>query len=107
MRLIVSAIILSSAWSSVAMADDYQQGYQDGWRAATEAVMRNRDHFRRLLELPAETYDEAIKRIYASPRRDVQGKTNVERTLDAVADAVDLYIVLPPGMVLTPAPKTP
>lgn len=89
------------------MADDYQQGFQDGWKAATEAVMRNRDHFRGLIGLPPETHEEAMKRIYETPRREGRGDTNVDKVVDTMADAVDLYVVLPPDIVVAPPPRTP
>lgn len=89
------------------MADDYQQGYQDGWKAATEAVMSNRDLFRKGLGLPDETLAEAIKRIYADVNAPGRGDNCVTQTIDTVADTVDLYVVLPPGLVPTPPPREP
>lgn len=107
-RFLGAAALGACLWSSSAMADEYQSGFQDGWKAAAEAVMRNRDHFRSLFRLPVETHDEVIKRLYEKPiGTPGRGQTNVDRTADILADAVDLYVVLPLDGVMTPPAKAP
>jgi len=48
------------------MADEYQNGFCDGWKAAANAVWENRNHNRALVGFAPETQEDVMKRIYSS-----------------------------------------
>lgn len=77
---------------------DYKQGWCEGWIAAQKSVMQNRDYYRHRLEhdVPFETHEEAIKRIYATLHKKPDGDSIVSQVVSVVADGIDLYVILPP-----------
>ncbi len=78
---------------------DFAEGWCDGYKFAVQLVGRNRDHFMKMLakpEVPFETHDEALKRIYAS-REPSNASSLVDNLVMLLRDGVDLYVVLDLG----------
>lgn len=77
---------------------EWVRGYCRGWHEAYEASLRNRDHFRTLLGLPAESHAAAIKRMRMySGQKKVTGLSTVQQVQDTLLDGIDLYVVIAPG----------
>lgn len=89
-------ILGAQAMADEPKSDDWARGWCAGYKTAQQAVMRNRDHFRRLIGLPEETHEQAMKRIYAAPKSPSKEGGIVQSVVGTMADSVDLYVVLPP-----------
>lgn len=85
-----------------ATSKKYAEGVCDGYKAAQIASMRNRDYYRQILQLPEESHDDVIKRIYANPKAKPSGDF-VDQTKQLVVDGMDLYVVLPALSERTPS----
>lgn len=105
-------VILTASPAIAQQSDEYKKGYCEGWKAAADAVWSNRNHNRALSGYAAETQDQAMKRIRTSwpapPPPVLEGSqshlagTSIQKTVEIMLDAVDLYVVLPPAGCVTP-----
>ncbi len=77
---------------------EHRKGFCAGYAAALENIAHNRDNYRSLLKVPAETPAHVLHRKYHEKPAKIapMGAAFVDQLIGMIADGIDLYVIPPP-----------